>query len=151
MSLCTDKCLNSSCSNGGGNVNLKLILTIPTHTNRSHYYNSTLPIHGPIRLLIIFHYFNPPIAVSYKQDFNCYVCCKNTNCIWVALLKMELYRGSETASVCRWISKSHKTCDAHTTSDVYCNRHIGTALSAVVKTVFIHATPTAHLTLRYIL
>jgi len=38
--------------------------------------------------------------------------------------------------------------DAHTTSDIYCNRHIDTALFAVAQAVFIRATPTGHLTLR---
>jgi len=41
----------------------------------------------------------------------------------------------------------HKMCVAHTTSDIYCKSHFGTALSAVVKTVFNQATPTAHLTI----
>jgi len=38
--------------------------------------------------------------------------------------------------------------DAHTTSAVYCNRHGGTALSAVTRSVFIRAKPTGHITLR---
>jgi len=45
-------------------------------------------------------------STDYKQDFNYYFFfCKKPNCSSGALLKLELYGGNETASVCRSVSK----------------------------------------------